>query len=129
MPNDTTDRSIPDLVVQLTRQMSDLVRQEITLAQAEMRQNGANLVRNIVLLAVGGVITFAALLALLGTGVLALVEFAAMPAWAAGLTVGGGTLVVGVVLLIIGQVALSRANVGPTRTIRSIIHPGQEATK
>jgi hypothetical protein len=124
MANESTDRSIPDLVMQLTRQVSDLVRQEIQLAQAEMRQNAADIRRNITLLAAGGVVAFAGLLGLLATGVIALAQVVAP--WVAGLIVGGGTLLIGLVLLLIGQAALGRARVAPVRTIKSIVSP-QEA--
>jgi hypothetical protein len=125
MAAETTDRPIGDLLQHLTQQMRTLVQQEINLAQAEMRQNTARLQRNLTLLVMGGIIGFSGFLALLGTGVVALAQM--LPWWQAGLIGGGGALVLGLMVCIIGQVALRRTSFLPSRTLSTLLMPKGES--
>jgi len=123
---DAHDPSIGDLVTHLTQQASTLIRQEIALAQAEMQQNVANIQRDLALVVAGGAVVFAGFTALLTTGIIALAQI--LPWWQAGLIGGGGSALVGLIVLIIGQVALKRARLIPRRTLSALVAPTKEAT-
>jgi uncharacterized membrane protein YqjE len=122
---ETHDPSIGDLVAQLTQQASTLIRQEIALAQAEMQQNAANIQRDIALVIAGAAVIFAGFTALLTTGIIALAQI--LPWWQAGLIGGGGSALVGLIVLIIGQVALRRARLIPRRSLSALVAPVKEA--
>ncbi len=126
MPTDAPDLSIGDLVTHLTQQASTLIRQEIALAQAEMQQNTSTIQRSLALIIAGGAVVFAGFVALLTTGIIALAQI--LPWWQAGLIGGGGSVLVGLIVLIIGQVALRRARLVPRRTLRALVAPTKEAT-
>ncbi len=117
-PKDT--RSIGDLFVDLSQNVSTLVRQEIALAQTEVRQNVTQLSRDVVLLVIGGAIAYAGFIGLILGGIIALAQALAMPWWLAGLIVGGGVALVGIVLMIAGRIALSRVNLAPKQTVASL---------
>lgn len=117
-PKETS--SIGDLFVDLSQQISTLVRQEIALAQTEVRQNVTQLSRDVVLLVVGGAIAYAGFIGLILGGIIALAQALGWPWWQAGLVVGGGVVVVGAIFLIAGRIALGRANLAPTRTMASL---------
>ena len=65
------EQSTRDLVSQLTRDMGDLVRQEVDLAKTETSEKLTQLVIGLVLLLVGLLTAFAALIILLDAGVYA----------------------------------------------------------
>ena len=98
-PNELRDRPIGEVASQLTKDLSLLVRQEVQLAKAEMREKGRIALPGL------GMIGGAGLAALCGAGaltaflVLALAE--AMDGWLAALIVG--------VLLAAGAAALAWA--------------------
>lgn len=117
-PKETS--SIGDLFVDLSQQISTLVRQEITLAQTEVRQNVTQLSRDVVLLVVGGVIAYAGFIGLIFGGILTVAKLFAWEEWQSGLAVGGGVVIVGAILMLIGRIALSRANIAPKRTMASL---------
>jgi heme A synthase len=127
MPTESSNQSIGDLIVHLTSQASTLVRQEITLAQAEMRQNAMNLQRDLAGMIVGGVILFAGFLALIGTGIAALTQV--VPLWQAGLIVGGGTALVGIIVMLVARGALSRANLLPRKTLNNLAPSSAKGAK
>lgn len=95
------DASIADLMNRLSSQTAQLIRDEIRLAQHELRQSAKH----------GGVgvglITTAGLLAVLGLAVFAAAAIAAvslaLPLWAAALVVGAGLLGVSGIAAISGK--------------------------
>jgi hypothetical protein len=117
-PKDT--RSVGDLFVELSQQISTLVRQEIALAQTEVRQNVTQLSRDVILLVVGGAIAYAGFIGLILGGIIALAQALSMPWWQAGLIIGGGVAIVGIILMIAGRIALGRVNLAPRKTVASL---------
>jgi hypothetical protein len=113
------DRSIGDLVADATRELGLLVRQEIALAQAEMRQQVKRLAAGAVLLAVGAAVAYAGFLALIAAWALGLVRLGA-PAWAAVLSIGLVSAAVGGVLLRQAVNAFAQADPLPRRTAASV---------
>src|SRR5512146_193440 len=95
---DTMDpRSLPQLVGDLTHDLSTLVRKESELIRVELKENLQQMARGGATLAVGAVLTLAAAMILLQTLVLALAKVMD-PVWA--------SLLVGVVVAIVGIVLL-----------------------
>ena len=115
---DARDRSIAELVKDLTSQTSTLVRQEIELAKAEVTQKGKVAGKGAGLLAgaaVFGLLALgaltAALIALLGT---------AMATWVAALIVMALWAIVAAVLAKSGQSALKRATPLAPQTVETV---------
>ena len=100
MPDvDVTDGSVSELMQRLSQQTATLVRQEMRLAQAELKEKGKRA-------GIGaGVAGAAGVIALFGLGALLVAVTAALalvlPVWAAALIVGG------VLLLLAGGLALA----------------------
>jgi hypothetical protein len=125
MPTDTNQVPIGDLLNALARQASTLIRQEIDLAQTEMRQNAARLQRNVTVLFAGGLIAFLGFGGLVAMGIVLLSQV--VPAWEASGIIGGAVALLGIILLIGGSVALRRTQLAPTRTLRAMMAPTPEA--
>jgi len=118
-PGPTPDnRSIGDLIRDLSTHASALIRQEVDLAQAEMRQSVVRLTRDMAMLLIGGFIAFLGFLGLLAAGVIALAQV--LPAWLAAVIGGGGLALIGIIVIIIGSISLRRTNLVPSRTIGSL---------
>lgn len=127
MPTDTNQASIGDLLNNLAHQASTLIRQEIDLAQAEMRQNAARLQRNVTMMVAGGLIALLGLGGLVAMGIMLLTQVAQLPGWAASGIIGGAVALIGLIVLISGQVGLRRTQLAPTRTLRAMVAPTPEA--
>jgi len=112
--NEPTTR---DLVSQLTRDMGDLVRQEVDLAKTETSEKLTQLVMGLVLLLVGLLTAFAALIILLDAGVYALAEV--LPAWASAVIVGGLVAAIGLFIAMRGIRNMKSGASLPSRTLAS----------
>lgn len=120
-------RSIPDLLRDLTREGSTLVRQEIELAKTEVSENASRGVRNTVYIASGGLIMYAGFLVLLiaasvGLGV-ALAEAGveeSISGWLGPLIVGGLVFIVGAALFWGAKAALEKQSLAPEKTQQSL---------
>ena len=93
------DLSTGELVSQLSEQVSHLVRDELRLAQAELKQKGKRAGIGAGLAGAGGVLSLYGLSALVVAVIAALALV--LPVWAAALIVGG------VLLLLAGLLALA----------------------
>ncbi|MER6788013.1 phage holin family protein [Streptomyces sp. NPDC000658] len=100
-------RTVGELVGQATEQLSLLVRQELTLAKAELTEKGRRAGRGGGLLGVAGAFGYAGLLALAGTAVAAL--SLVLPVWAAALVVTAVLFAIAAVLGVAGRAQLRRA--------------------
>jgi uncharacterized membrane protein YqjE len=108
-----------ELVKQLAQDSATLVRQEITLAKAELRQNAKSVARDVamiavgaVLAAVGGLVLVAFLVILLGS---VLANY-----WLGALIVGALFVIVGGALVAANLKKLQKEEVAPTRTIETL---------
>ena len=112
------NKSLGDLFSDLASDMSNLVRQEVTLAQVEMTKNAKRLGRNVGYLVVGGAVGYAALLAVIAAVIMLLDRV--MPAWGAALLVG--VLVAGISWLLIGKAmtALQDTELTPRETVETL---------
>ncbi|HLY31557.1 MAG TPA: phage holin family protein [Ktedonobacterales bacterium] len=113
------DRSIGSLVSDLSRQMSTLARQEINLAKAEMTQKAKAASKDIALIAAGGVLALAALLALLATITLGLIQLG-VTWWLAALVVTVIVAILAYALAQIGVSGLKRLNPTPQQTVDTL---------
>ncbi|MEV6396818.1 phage holin family protein [Streptomyces sp. NPDC051907] len=106
-PRPYTDETASELVKRASEQISTLMRQELRLAQAEMRQKGKRFGIGGGLFGGAGVIGFVALQALAATAIVALDLI--WPLWASALTVTVVLAAVAGVLAAVGKKQVSRA--------------------
>ena len=106
-PNQPTDQPMADLIRQASEQTAALVRQEIRLAQVELREKGKHAGLSAGLFGGGG------LLALYGLGALVLAAIFALglavPGWAAALIVAALLFAVSGVLALSGKKQIDQA--------------------
>lgn len=115
----TASASTSALVKQASEQLTLLVRQELNLATAEMREKGKGLGLGAGLLGGAGLFAVLALQGLAATGIVALALV--LPLWAAALAVTGVLAATAAVLAAAGRKQAARATPpAPERTIDSV---------
>ena len=112
-------RSIPDIFVDLFKQLTTLVRTEAQLARVEASEKMAQVAGSLGLIAGGAVLLIPALVVRLEAAVSALQErgFAAP---LAALIVGGSVLVIGLIFLFVGVGRLKAKSLVPDKTIQQL---------
>lgn len=120
------DRSLGELFTELARETGTLVRQEVQLATTEMTHKASRAARDVGFLAVGGLVAYAGVLALLTAVVLGLVA-AGLDAWLAALIVGIVVAVIGYALVQRGLSALKRESLAPRQTVETLKEDAQWA--
>jgi len=119
MAENTDNRSIGELLAELSRETSQLVRKEVELATTEMTAKARRAGSNVGLAAAGGALAHAGLLVFLAFLVLGLTE-AGVPAWLSALIISLLLMAVGYVFVNRGLAALRSSSVAPTRAIESL---------
>lgn len=114
----TDNRSLRELVSELTREMSQLIRLEFQLAQAELTRTASKAGKQVGYMAVGGAIAYAGFLAILA-GVIVLLALV-MPLWVSALIVGVVIAGIGLVLLQMGRSGLQELQPVPERTVATL---------
>jgi hypothetical protein len=109
------DRSLKELVSGLARDTGLLVRQEVALAKAELRQKVAAAGKVAAVFAAGALLAYGGLLVLLAGVVLVLIT-AGVAAWLAALAVGTAGIAAGFVLVQGARRGLARADLAPRHT-------------
>jgi hypothetical protein len=109
---------VRSLLRQLLRDLSTLCRQEISLAKADLSGSLCAARRSIVVLTVGGAVLFGGLMALLSAAILALGLI--MPMWLAALVVGVTVVILGCVLLKVGQSGVGTVSLTPATSRESL---------
>ena len=104
---DVTDASMADLVRRLSEQTATLVRQEMHLAQAELKQKGKRAGVGAGLLGAAGVIALAALGALVAALILVLGE--AVDMWISAFIVAGALAALAGIVALMGKKQVSEA--------------------
>ena len=112
------NKPLGDLFGDLASEMSNLVRQEVSLARVEISQKAKYAGRNIGYLVVGGAVAYAALLAVLAAVILLLDKV--MPAWGAALLVGVVVAAIGWLLVGKAMSALQEMEVTPRETVETL---------
>src|SRR5918912_932350 len=118
MQQSRDDRSLGELFSELAQETSTLVRQEVNLAKTEMSHKASRAGRHIGVLAAGGAVAYAGLLAILA-GVIVLLDNV-MPLWASALLVGVVVAVVGYLLARRAIDALKREDFAPRETVQTL---------
>ncbi|HEX8598160.1 MAG TPA: phage holin family protein [Chloroflexia bacterium] len=113
------DRSLGELFADLAKESSVLVRQEVALAKAEMTQKAGQVGKDIGFLAVGGLVLYAGLLAIIAAIIIVLGTIG-VPWWLAALVVGVLVAGVGYFLVQKGMQALKTENLAPKQTIETL---------
>jgi drug/metabolite transporter (DMT)-like permease len=115
----TDDRSLKELLGDLTQSVTTLFRKEIELARAETSEKISQAGVAAGAIAGGGILALAALIVLLQALVIALTELGLAPALAA-LIVGGVVAIVAFALIYKGMNDLKASNLAPTRTVEAL---------
>jgi len=113
------DPSISTLFGQLARNTQELIQQELTLAKTEISQAASKTGMAIAKMAMAAMLLFAGMLALLFAAI-AGVHQADFSWWASAAIVGGVTLLVGLILVLIAKSQLSSVGFVPKQTIESL---------
>ena len=112
------NRPLGDLFGDLATDMSNLVRQEVSLAKVEITQKAKYVGRNVGYLVVGGAVAYAALLAIIAAVVMLLARV--MPTWGATLIVGVVVGAIGWMLIGKAMMALQQADLTPRETVETL---------
>jgi len=101
------DRSLGDLVQDLSRQTSTLIRQEMRLAQAELTEKGRHAGKGAGMFGGAGVVALYGLGALIAAAILGLATV--LEPWIAAAAVGVGLLVIAGILALTGKKEIEEA--------------------
>lgn len=124
-PHPTFERGVAGLFADLARETSRLFRQEVALAKAELAEKLSRFGAGAAEIAVGGLLLYAGLLALMAAAVLGLARV--VPDWAAALIVGVVVMAIGGGLLLKGRRDVEPAHLVPDRTLRTLREDAQWA--
>ncbi|HEY1277021.1 MAG TPA: phage holin family protein [Thermoleophilaceae bacterium] len=104
---DLSDRPVSELVQELSRQTTTLVRQEMRLAQLELEQKGKRAGMGAGMFGGAGLVALYGVGALVAAAVLALAT--ALDAWLAAIIVGVVLLAIAGILALLGKKQVNRA--------------------
>lgn len=119
MQQPTDERSLGELFADLARETGTLVSREVALARTEMTEKAAQVGKDVAFLAVGGLIAYAGLLAIIAAIILVLAANG-VPLWVSALVVGLAVAVIGYVLVQRGLTALKRQDFVPRQTLETL---------
>lgn len=124
----TSDASTGELVTRLSHEVSELVRNELRLAQAEVTEKGRHLGVGAGLFGAAGVIALYGVGALIATAILALAQV--LDAWLAALIVAVALLCVAGVASLLGKKQVKGATPPlPTAAVEGLKQDVRAATK
>jgi uncharacterized membrane protein YqjE len=112
------DRSFAEILQDVIGNVQEIVRSEVRLAKAEMKEEAAKAKSSAMLLGVGAASAAYAVLFLLLMTVYALTLV--MPNWAAALVVGGALAIVAAVAITAGMKRFKEIHPTPERTLETI---------
>jgi hypothetical protein len=113
------DRSIAELLSELSRETATLVRKEVELATTEMSAKAQRAGIQVAVTAAGGALIHAALLVLLAAVVIGLAQLGITP-WLSALIVSLITAGIGYMLVSRGLTNLRRIDIAPTQAIAAL---------
>jgi xanthine/uracil permease len=114
------ERSIGELLGELSQDLGLLVRQEAQLAKTEMQAKLSKVTTDLASLAAGGVVALVGGLAVTAAVILLLIDPVGLKPWLAALVVGAVMGIVGLVMLQRGLKDLKRTDPTPRRTVETI---------
>jgi hypothetical protein len=121
------ERSLGELLSELTQEITTLVRQEATLAKQELSQKAASVGRDVCMLLAGSAVVYAGLLAIVAAVIIGL-AYAGMPWWASALVVGLVVTGIGAVVAWMGFKALKQEDLVPRQTLETLSEMKNEPT-
>ena len=122
------NRSLSELVAELSSETSRLVRKEVELATTEMTAKARTAGGHAATAAVGGALAHAGLLVLLAAIVIGLAQLGVTP-WLSAAIVALATMAIGYVLINKGVSALRNTSVAPTQAIQSLKEDAKWTTR
>lgn len=128
MADKLDNRSIGDLLAELSRETSQLVRKEVELASTEMTAKAKKAGGHVGVAAAGGALAHAGLLVFLAALVLGLSELGVTP-WLSALIISLLTIGIGYLLVNKGLTRLRSTSVAPTRTMESLKEDAKWTTR
>jgi hypothetical protein len=128
MADRTDNRSLGDLLAELSRETAQLVRKELELATTEMTAKAKQAGAQVGIAAVGGALAHAGLLMFLAALVLGLSQLGVTP-WLSALIVSFLTMGTGYMLANRGMTGLRTTNITPTRTMESLKEDSRWTTR
>jgi hypothetical protein len=128
MADRVDNRSIGDLLSELSRETSQLVKKEVELATTEMTAKARKAGGHVGITAAGGALAHAGLLVFLAALVLGLSEMGVTP-WLSALIISLLTIGVGYLLVNRGLAGLRTTKVAPTRAMESLKEDAQWTTR
>lgn len=126
MQQTNDERSLGELFGDLARDMGTLVSQELALARTELTEKATRVGKEIAMLAVGGLVAYAGLLAIIAAVIVLIATFG-VPLWVSALLVGVIVVGIGYMLVQRGLTALKQQDLTPRQTISSIKEDAQWA--
>ena len=118
--HDPQNRSLGELLGDLTTQTRGLISEEFALAKAEINQKVSRIARSGVWFAAAGVLAFSGLMTLLASAVLGLIAAFAIQPWLSALVVALIVFGAAYVALQSGRSLLSQESLAPRQTIESL---------
>lgn len=112
------ERSLGELFSDLATETSNLVKQEVSLAQAEITEKAIVIGKDVGFLVVGGAVGYAALLSFIAALIIGLSYF--IPAWIAALVVGLVIAVVAYLLVTSALASLKKTSLAPRQTVETL---------
>jgi hypothetical protein len=125
---DRDDRSLGELLAELSRETAQLVRKEVELATTEMTAKARRAGLQVGVAAMGGALAHAGLLMFLAALVLGLSQLGVTP-WLSALIVSVLTMGIGYMLVNRGMTELRETNIAPTRAMESIKEDSRWTTR
>ncbi|MCV7222560.1 phage holin family protein [Mycolicibacterium elephantis] len=114
----TADASIGELMGQLSRQTSRLVRDEMRLAQKEFQESAKHAGIGAGLFSVAGLLAFFGIATFITAGIAALALV--LPVWAAALIVGGVLFVAAGIAALVGRKQTDEVTPAVPRTVETV---------
>ncbi|QWV92143.1 phage holin family protein [Geomonas oryzisoli] len=115
---DKGEKSIGELVSELTGEVRLLFRQELDLFTAEMKEKVVAVAKDAAAVGVGGVLLYTGFLVLVAAIVLGLATV--MPAWGAALLVAVGLIAIGAVLVLKAGKDVKEMDAKPEQTVGAL---------
>lgn len=119
MPQVREDRTLGELLGQLSEDMTLLVRQEMALAKAELSDKASRAGKQATSIGTGALVAYLGALSLVAALVLGLIEIGIAP-WLSALIVGVAFAVIGYVMLRSGAERLKDIDPKPERTVQTL---------
>jgi drug/metabolite transporter (DMT)-like permease len=119
MADRTDDRSLGELLAELSRETGVLVRKEVELAQTEMSTKLKTAGGHAGVIAAGGALAHAGLLVLLAAIVIGLAEMG-VPTWLSALIVAIAVMLIGYVLVNQGLTKMRNTSFTPVQTMETL---------